>query len=89
MRSKMKNKKKNILVAWTMALMLFVSAALGMVFSIYIGNVRAQGNGEVTLIGGEIEEDYILNDFIDIPAAQISYAGETKDADISVIQPDG
>lgn len=84
----MKNKKKNLLVALTTAV-LFLITTLSMVFGIYIGNARAQGNGEPTLIGGEISEEYILNDFIEIPAAKISYGGDTKDAEISIIEPDG
>lgn len=85
----MKNKKKNLLLTLTMAILLFVSVTLGTVLSIFIGNVRAQGNEEVTLIGGEIEETYILNDVIEIPAAKINYGGDTKDAEISVVTPRG
>ncbi len=85
----MKNKKKNLLITLTMAFLLFVCTALGMTLGIFVDGVRAQGNGEPTLSGGEIEEDYLLDDFIEIPAAKITYGGETKDAEISVIKPDG
>lgn len=72
-----------------MAFVLFVCATFGVMLGTIIDSARAQGNGEPTLIGGEIEENYILNDFIEIPAATITYGGDTKDADISVIKPDG
>ena len=85
----MKIKKKNLIIASTMALLLFVCVTLSMMFGIFIDGARAQGNGELTLIGGEIEENYILDDIIEIPAAKISYGGDTKDAEISVIKPDG
>lgn len=81
----MKNNKKGLIVALTMAMLLFVSSTIGIVLNIF----NAQGSGEATLIGGEIAQEYILDDFIEIPDAQISYGGETKNADISVIKPDG
>ena len=84
----MKTKNKNLWIALTMAIVLFVGAMLG----IFIGNISnalAQGTGELTLSGGEIAEDYLLNDFIEIPAANISFGGETKAAEISVITPNG
>ena len=82
----MKTKKKNLLITSIMALLLVVCATLGMMLGLF--EVRAQG-GEPTLSGGEIEENYILNDFIEIPDAKITYGGETRDAEISVIKPDG
>ena len=84
----MKSKKKNLLLISAMAFALFVCVTLGVVFGIFKVDVRAQDN-EPTLIGGEIEEDYILGDFIEIPAAQLVYGGETKAAEIFVVKPDG
>ena len=82
----MKTKKKNLLIVVATAVLLFVC----MTFGIFINNgVRAQGNGELTLIGGEIEEEYLLDEIIEIPAAQLAYNGETKDAEVSVIMPSG
>ena len=81
----MKVKNKNLFITVALALLFFVCAALG----IFISNAHAQENAALTLIGGEIEENYILNDVIEIPAAKLAYGGETKDAEISVIKPDG
>ncbi len=81
----MKNTKKSLLVTLTMAFLLFVCTAFG----IFIADVNAQGNSALTLIGGEIAEEYILDDVIEIPDAQLTYGGETKDAEISVIKPSG
>ena len=84
----MKTKNKNLWIALIMATVLFVCALVG----IFIGNindVRAQGTDELMLSGGEIEEEYLLNDFVEIPAAKLSFGGETKDAEISVITPSG
>ena len=83
----MKTKNKNLWIAAALAILLFVGAVLGLTFGLFKGG--AQGSGELTLIGGEIQENYILNDFIEIPAAKLSYGGETKDAEISVITPSG
>ena len=84
----MRNKTKNLLIILTMVLVLF-ACAISLTFDMFTGGVRAQDNGEPTLIGGEIKEEYILGDFIEIPAAKIVYGEETKDAEISVIKPDG
>jgi hypothetical protein len=81
----MKTKKRSLLVALTMALLLFVCMTLG----IFISDAHAQDNSAPTLVGGEIQEKYILNDFIEIPEAKIAYGGDTKDAEISVITPSG
>ena len=84
----MRNKTRNLWIVLTMVFVLFV-CAISLTFDMFTGNVRAKDNGEPTLIGGEIKEEYILNDFIEIPAAKIIYGEETKDAEISVIKPDG
>lgn len=82
----MRNKTKNLWIVLTMVFVLFV-CAISLTFDMFTGG--AQDNGEPTLIGGEIKEEYILNDIIEIPAAKIVYGKETKDAEISVITPDG
>ena len=80
----MKN-KKSLFVALAIALTLSFCATLG----IFIDGLRAQGNDFPTLSGGEIEEVYLLGDVIEIPESKITYGGETKDAEISVIKPNG
>ena len=85
----MKNKKKRLLTASIKAILLCVCLTFGMLLSILIVDAHAQASGELALIGGEIEENYILDDFIEIPDAKITYGGETKTAEISVIKPNG
>ena len=80
----MKN-KKSLFVALALALTLSFCATLG----IFIDGLLAQGNDSPTLSGGEIEEVYLLGDVIEIPESKITYGGETKDAEISVIKPNG
>ena len=84
----MKSKQKNILIVTAVAFVLFVCTALGLVFSALNG-ASAKGTDGLTLIGGEIQEEYILGDLIEIPEAQLVFNGETKDAEIYVIKPDG
>lgn len=71
-----------------MALLLFVCTTLGMTLGIF-GDVGAQGNGEPQLSGGEIKAEYTLGDVIEIPAAEIICGLETKEADISIVKPNG
>ena len=88
----MKSKQKNIFIISALAFLLLVCTVLGIVFSagnVFTNDVGANGTSEITLLGGEIKENYLLNDVIEIPDAQIVYGGETKDAEISVIKPDG
>ncbi len=83
----MKTKNKNLWITLALAALLCVCVALGMTLGIFKGG--AQGSGELTLSGGEIQESYILNDFIEVPEAKLSYGGETKDAEISIVMPSG
>lgn len=85
----MKSKNKNLLIASMTAIVLFVCVTLGVVFNMFAGDARAQGNGDPVLVGGEISEEYLLNDVLSVPAAQITFGGETKNAEISVITPRG
>ena len=84
----MKNKKTSLLIALVVALALSISASLGL----WINNVNVQGNaGEPTLIGWDDEADYgyTLGGYVEIPAVQIVFGGETKDAEIIITKPDG
>ena len=79
-------KKKRIGLLATLAVS-FV-ACLGASAGLWMHNVRAQ-EADPTLVGGEIEEEYLLGDSLTIPEAQISYDGKTEDAKIIVTKPDG
>ena len=84
----MKNKKTHLLIALVVALALSIGASLGL----WINNVNVQGSaGEPTLIGWNDEADYgsTLGGYVEIPAVQITYGGETKDAEVIVTKPDG
>ena len=78
----MKKKKISLLVTFAAALLFSVCA------SIFVNNVGAQeAYGEPVLVGGEIEEEYILGEYLVIPSAQITCGGETMDAKTIVRQP--
>ena len=82
----MKNNKKVLLIALTLALLLSVCATLG----IWINNIRAQGEGSAPVVtGGDLEEEYLLGGYTDIPSATITYGGQTQDAKITIIRPNG
>lgn len=79
-------KKKRIGLLATLAVS-FV-ACLGASVGVWMHNVRAEEAGP-TLVGGEIQEEYLLGESLLIPEAQISYDGKTEDAKIVVTKPDG
>ena len=80
----MKNKKKFITLA--AAFVLTVCASVG----VWVYGARAQGTpGEASLVGGEINTEYLLGDSLSIPAAQIVCDGETADAKVIITKPNG
>lgn len=87
----MKSKTKNIVIASAIAVLLCVCTIFAIVFDVFKKDVDVDANGttEITLLGGEMKDEYTLHDILEIPDAQLVYGGETKDAEISVIKPDG
>lgn len=79
-------KKKRIGLLATLAVSCV--ACLGASVGVWTYQARAQ-EAEATLVGGEIQEEYILGDSLLIPEAQISYDGKTEDAKIVVTKPNG
>ena len=81
----MKNKKIKGLV--TLAFAFLFSVCAGIVIN---SNVRAQNVlGDPTLVGGEIEEEYILGEYFAVPSAQITCDGTTLNAKAVIRMPSG
>ncbi len=80
----MKNKKRNILVGLA-AFLLSACASVG----VWVYGARAQAAAEPILAGGEIEEEYILGEYLTVPAAQITCGDKTENAKIIVKTPKG
>ena len=80
----MKNKKRNILVGLA-AFLLSACASVG----VWVYGARAQAAADPILAGGEIEEEYLLGEYLTVPAAQITYGDKTENAKIIVRTPKG
>ncbi|MBQ7373275.1 MAG: hypothetical protein IJW64_01765 [Clostridia bacterium] len=82
----MKNSKKSLLIVLAIALVLSVCATLG----IWINDIRVQGTTETpSLSGGEVEAEYLLGEYTDISSATLTFGGQTQDAKITVVKPNG
>ena len=80
-------KKKKIGLLATLAITCV--ACLGASAGLWIHNVRAEETAEPVLVGGEIQEEYLLGDYLLIPDSQISFDGKTEDAKVVVTKPNG
>ena len=82
----MKNNKKGFLITLLVALVISLGATLG----VWINEIRVQGTGEnPVLSGGDVEEEYLLGEYTDISSATLTYGGQTQDAKITVVRPNG
>lgn len=81
----MKNKRIGLLAALVISFIALICASAG----IWVYNVHAQDAAEPVLSGGQIEEEYILGEYLVVPSAQITYGGETQQARILVEKPNG
>ena len=80
----MKN-KKNLLVTLA-AFAVTVCASVG----VLVNGAGAEGApGEASLVGGEINAEYLLGESLSIPAAQLVCDGEKADAKVIITKPNG
>lgn len=81
----MKKKKIGLLATLAISFIALVCASTG----ILVHNARAQDAAEPVLIGGELEDEYLVGDYLLIPSAQISCDGKTEEAKVVVTKPNG
>ncbi len=81
----MKNKKIGLLATLAISFIALICASTG----IWVHNVHAQNTAEPVLVGGEIEETYLLDEYLSVPDAQIACGDQTANAKVVVTKPDG
>lgn len=82
----MKNKKLSLLLSLAATFVVSVCATVG----VWSHGAGAQDTlSDPVLVGGEIEEEYLLGEYLAIPSAQITCGDETADARIIVKKPNG
>ena len=81
----MKKKKISLIAALAVTFATSICASVG----IWAHSVHAQETSEPILIGGEINNEYILDEYLSVSDAQISCGGKTADAKVIVKKPDG
>ena len=81
----MKNKKIRVLVGLAVTFLASICASIG----VWVFGVGAQDTAEPVLVGGEIEQEYLIGEYLTVPSAQITCGGKTLDAKIIVRKPDG
>ncbi len=81
----MKNKKIGLLATLAISFIALICASTG----IWVHNAYAQNTAEPVLVGGEIEEMYLLDEYLSIPDAQIICGDQTANAKVVVTKPDG
>lgn len=82
----MKNNKKGLLLTLLMVLVISLGTTLG----IWINEIRVQGTGENPVLnGGDVEKEYLLGEYTDITPATLTFGGQTQDAKITVVRPNG
>lgn len=81
----MKKKKISLIAALAVTFATSICASVG----IWAHSVHAQETSEPILIGGEIKNEYILDEYLSVSDAQISCGGKTADAKVIVKKPDG
>lgn len=82
----MKNKKTSLLFALAATFVLSICASVG---GLSKGAGAQEALGEAVLIGGAIEEEYLLGEYLNVPSAKLTCGNETKDARVIVKKPNG
>lgn len=79
-------KKLTLLLSLAATLVVSVCATVG----IWAGNAGAEETlGDPVLVGGEIQEEYVLGEYLNVPEAKITCGGQTAEARIIVKKPNG
>lgn len=81
----MKSRKLSLLVTLIVSFIAMICTAA----CVSTHSVYAQETAEPVLIGGEIEEEYVLGDYLSVPEAQISFDGKTETAKVVITKPNG
>lgn len=82
----MKNKKIKVWATLAATFLASVCASVGVMAS----KAGAENTlGEATLVGGALEEKYLLGGYVSIPSAQLTCGGKTEEARIIVKKPNG
>ena len=82
----MKNKKLSLLLSLAATFVVSVCATVG----IWAGDAGAEETlGNPVLVGGEIAEEYVLGEYLNVPAAKITCGEQTADARIIIKKPNG
>ena len=82
----MKNKKISVLTTLAVTFLMSVCATIG----VWTQNARAEeALGDPVLVGGALEEKYLLGEYLAVPTAKLTCGDETLDAKVIVKKPSG